>query len=155
MGLDMYMDATKRFYESEWYSGMPKNVLASDICKVMGVELVPDTDATSIDVSQRVGYWRKHNALHTYIVEQCAGGVDECQEIWLDEDRLKQLREAVEGDELNNGSGFFFGESPDINSEDEGEREYAEALKKDSLATIAKALEFQGKGFEITYRASW
>lgn len=41
---------------------------------------------------QQVGYWRKANAIHGWFVRECADGVDECQEIFVSRDQLKQLR---------------------------------------------------------------
>ncbi|CAJ0592398.1 unnamed protein product [Cylicocyclus nassatus] len=41
-------------------------------------------------------YWRKFNALHGYIVEKFANGVDECQDIHLTVDDLKTILKALE-----------------------------------------------------------
>lgn len=41
---------------------------------------------------QQLGYWRKANAVHGWFVRECAGGVDECQEIFVPRDYLARLR---------------------------------------------------------------
>lgn len=41
---------------------------------------------------QELGYWRKANAVHGWFVRECAGGVDECQEIIVPRDYLSRLR---------------------------------------------------------------
>ena len=66
-----------------------------------------------------VGYWRKANAIHGWIVDNCADGVDECQEIIVSKKELQNLYNDVvsvlEGKalaseaSLNPRSGFFFG----------------------------------------------
>lgn len=38
-----------------------------------------------------IGYWRKFNALHNYIVDNFADGVDECQEIPLTKENVVQI----------------------------------------------------------------
>lgn len=43
-----------------------------------------------------LGYWRKHPNLHGYIVKTFADGEDHCQEIELDEARLRRIIKAVE-----------------------------------------------------------
>ena len=64
-----------------------------------------------------LGYWRKHPNLHGYIVQNFADGVDECQPIYLGEDRLKELIKAVNENKLIPTTGFFFGESPEDSAE--------------------------------------
>jgi hypothetical protein len=66
-----------------------------------------------------VGYWRKANAIHGWIVENCADGVDECQEIIVSKGQLENLYDDVvsvlEGTSglseanLKPYPGFFFG----------------------------------------------
>ena len=66
----------------------------------------------------QIGYFRKFNALHAYIVNNLADGRDECQEIYITKDNLYTLlgklymisknNELAES-ELPTASGFFFG----------------------------------------------
>jgi hypothetical protein len=41
-----------------------------------------------------VGYWRKANAIHGWFTNNLAGGVDECQEIYVSRLALSDLRNA-------------------------------------------------------------
>lgn len=43
------------------------------------------------DIVEEVFYWRKANAIHQWFVDNCGGGVDECQRIRVGEDDLKKL----------------------------------------------------------------
>ena len=63
-------------------------------------------------------YLRKANAIHNYIIENHADGVDECQIITLNSDDLEALHEKVKAvvndrslapELLPTSSGFFFG----------------------------------------------
>jgi len=63
-----------------------------------------------------VGYFRKHNALHGWLVDNAQGGVDECQRVELSHELLTKLSSLVEtalqtrNDTLFTPvSGFFFG----------------------------------------------
>ena len=63
-------------------------------------------------------YLRKANAIHHYIVENHADGIDECQIIELSRDDLEELHERVKAvvndrslapELLPTSDGFFFG----------------------------------------------
>ncbi len=79
-------------------------------------------------IIEHVGYWRKFNALHNYIVENYADGRDEFQKIGLHEDDLREMlntlnqakdvldrnvSDEVKADKLSRilptAEGFFFG----------------------------------------------
>jgi hypothetical protein len=95
------------------------------------------------------GYWRKHPNLHGYIVQSFADGVDECQRIPLDEERLLLIMEAVKAKELPHTTGFFFGES-------EGTEEEA----REDLTILQGALDWlrtKEKDIwrSVYYQASW
>ena len=45
-----------------------------------------------MEVKQKVGYWRKANAIHNWVVSNCANGEDNCQEVHLSRDQLESLR---------------------------------------------------------------
>lgn len=66
----------------------------------------------------QIGYFRKFNALHNYIVNNLAGGVDRCQEIEITKDNLYALlgklymiskNNKIAESELPTADGFFFG----------------------------------------------
>jgi hypothetical protein len=125
MGLDMYLTGTKIFRGGgrPTKRGQKKGEL--------------------IDL----GYWRKHPNLHGYIVEHFAGGKDECQEIGLHSDDLRQIIEAIEAEELPETSGFFFGNS------DGTEKENDLQIFRQALAWLE---EPEGNVWRyVAYQASW
>lgn len=77
----------------------------------------------AIEVSVTCIYWRKANAIHAWFVDNCQGGIDECQEAVVHPEQLAQLRSVcldaltayTEGDLdkaaeiMTPRSGFFFG----------------------------------------------
>jgi hypothetical protein len=75
-------------------------------------------ESGGIEVSYPIAYWRKANAIHGWFVNKCAGGVDECQPIYVSREKLVVLRDlcrqsveqpAMAGDILPPTPGFFFG----------------------------------------------
>jgi hypothetical protein len=50
----------------------------------------------SLDVSVTVAYWRKANAIHAWFVKNVQDGVDECQESYVDREKLKELLDLCE-----------------------------------------------------------
>ena len=110
-----------------------------------------------------MAYWRKANAIHKWIVDNCADGRDECQEIYVPIDKLIELKDAC-GDVLENHSlakdllptceGFFF-----------GGQEYDEWYYRDVEYTydiLTKLINFLNEHsnglryrYEVIYNASW
>lgn len=92
-------------------------------------ELLADAHSPHLDVRRKDGgvdvavtciYWRKVNAVHAWFVDNCQGGVDECQESDpVDIEQLAYLRHLAQqsvdavraGEEppLNPRAWFFFG----------------------------------------------
>jgi hypothetical protein len=72
---------------------------------------------TGRSVTDQIGYLRKCNAIHGWIVRELAEGVDECQEIGMAPEDVDALLAAIEEALANPGargplepvSGFFFG----------------------------------------------
>lgn len=70
-----------------------------------------------VSTKEQVGYLRKANSIHGWIVRELAGGVDECQEIYLSKDDVDHLLADIEvalADPQGNtvlppAEGFFFG----------------------------------------------
>ena len=136
MGLDMYLSGEKFHWSS--------------ITEPNGA--VRQEDGYPVEtVSLRLGYWRKHPNLHGYIVQEFAGGVDDCREIRLNEENIRQIIDAIKNQDLPETSGFFFGESD--GSED------AESIKifNDALAWIDLPNADNGMRVSrtVVYRASW
>jgi hypothetical protein len=115
MGLDMYL-SSKRYmskYFDEKDSGRIQN-----INEIFGVEGDEDGDYGAQEVTFRVAYWRKANAIHQWFVENCQDGEDNCREYYVGRDQLEQLRETCKtvlsdlskaSELLPTQNGFFFG----------------------------------------------
>lgn len=95
-------------------------------------------------------YWRKANQVHAWFVEECGGGIDECQNIEVSAAKLGELvllcRKALRDKEplLEPRAGFFFGTT-------EIDESYWADLE-DTVSQLAPLAEFPGRMF---YRASW
>lgn len=112
-----------------------------------------DMYLTSLE-GYELGYWRKANQVHGYMVRNFAGGEDDCEEIALTRENLEKLQEdcrTVIGDMgkalelLPPTYGFFFG-SYDL------DEFYREDLYH-TIAIIDKCLATEEENF--IYRASW
>lgn len=93
MGLDMYL--YKRSYVQNW-GHTPKEEEHEITVKVGGkihADIKPERIAYIIE---QITHWRKFNALHGWIVENCAAGVDDCSEIYLSTEHIKNLLEILE-----------------------------------------------------------
>lgn len=152
MGLDSYLYAEK--YVSG-YDFDPKQKEANlKIKEALGftAEEYPES---SLTVSITVGYWRKANAIHAWFVDNCQGGVDECQKTLLSPNDLGHLlevcKEAIEtknADLLQPRGGFFFG-STDVDAY------YWEDIQN-TIDILTKVLnDPKLKGCDLYYKASW
>ena len=177
MGLDMYLYLKKERYVSTWTES-----------KLFPLEYPPelkpivDIAGRELSVEQktyyRIGYWRKANAIHAWFVRECAGGVDECQEIYVSKEKAKELLDlckqvlddhSLAEPLLPTQDGFFFGTTAydewyfkDI----EHTVEILEATLKvleqtDQLRENMKNSGFSWNdadgsyGYDIIYNASW
>ena len=165
MGLDMYLYADKyvsrKDYSNYNYgqdSEPSLNPVFQEIVSSLKAEALIDNDYTGMNVSLPVGYWRKANAIHGWIVDNCAGGVDECQRIYIPKDKAVELvslcREVLRNPSrafelLTPSEGFFF-----------GTYEIDEWYLNDIARTIdifTKVLEAADRNEidGVTYQASW
>jgi hypothetical protein len=105
------------------------------------------------EIVEEVGYWRKANAIHNWMVENVQDGNDDCGEYYVDEEDMKELIGIIDRvlsndergeDVLPTTSGFFFGNT----DYDEG---YIEDLKytRDILKQAIK------EGGSYYYSSSW
>ncbi len=52
----------------------------------------PDTGAmVLVKKDYKIGYFRKFNAMHGWVVKRCADGVDMCQDIEVSDERIREL----------------------------------------------------------------
>jgi hypothetical protein len=115
MGLDMYLSAKK--YLSKYFDAEDTGKInaINDIFGIVGEE---DGDYGAQEVTFRIAYWRKANAIHQWFVDNVQDGVDECQEACVPREKLEELMnlckqiiaEPKKGEELlPTQGGFFFG----------------------------------------------
>lgn len=161
MGLDQYLSIRKYIPRLEWgdYTDKPTETLQfRQIAEVSGMrEFVNDDGYTGAYIEVPTYYWRKANWLHNYIIENHAGGVDECQPIELSPGDLRDLVDLC-GDVLANknkasallptSSGFFFGST-------EYDDWYYESIE-DTFVGLGKLLDKLDEGEHYpVYQASW
>lgn len=167
MGLDMYLD--RESYVQNWDHQSPEERHTVTVEGPMGALIDPTKVA---NVTERVGYWRKANAIHNWFVQNVGGGVDECQRMYVSLEQLYDLLFACEGvlmahehggdweevarETLPPASGFFFGST-------ELDEWYLNDLR-DTVKIIREVTEpqyldtYQGTPFlkqDIYYQASW
>lgn len=163
MGLDMYLYAdnyvSRRTNERIGEYEYATNPAFQNVLSVLNAtHLVDENDFVGMSVSIPVGYWRKANAIHNWIVENCADGVDECQRIYVSKDKATELVNTCKQvitdpsfaeELLPPTSGFFFG-STDID-------EYYINDLKHTISVFEKVLKASERGEvdSVIYQASW
>ena len=128
MGLEMYLEGKKVFWNH---------------CDEQPQE---DGFKVSYHVLQ-LGYWCKHPNLHGFIVENFAGGKDDCSPVELVEADIEEIIGAVERDALPHTTGFFFGKS------DGTEKEEDLKILRAALDWVRRKERCVSK--YISYQASW
>ena len=157
MGLDMYLN--KKTYTQRW-SHQEKEKTFEVTVKRGGKKFsIIQPDRVSY-VIERVGYWRKFNALHRWFVENVQKGEDDCGEYSVEREQLRELlkdlskvidnpKEAKNA--LPTASGFFFGGTEYDEFYFQKVKETAELIE--SLLKEAEAdPEYLGEFF---YTSSW
>lgn len=149
MGLDMYLTAKR--YVSDY----------NDTDKVLSTELMrhfPELaeSQTIQEVSVRVGYWRKANAIHKWFVNNVQEGVDNCGSYLVSRESLTELRDicmrvrdwpgGLAAEQLPTASGFFFGNT-----------DYDEWYFRDieNTAKIIDECLLLPRSWEFEYSSSW
>lgn len=90
MGLDMYLDAKK--YISGWSHS--KDPLFDPLAKLLGFQ--PCSESPSMDLSVRIGYWRKANAVHNWFVQNIQNGDDDGRAYRVSREKLEKLKQDCE-----------------------------------------------------------
>lgn len=80
MGLDMYL------YKKTYIGNNYKKPEEQISIKVDGIK-----QERVNEIVERVGYWRKANAIHNWFINNCSDGDDDCREIYIDREKLKEL----------------------------------------------------------------
>lgn len=148
MGLDMYLYAERRVSTYRQEDELKRLAVALDF----PTDLI--TEYSSGSVRFPVGYWRKANAIHSWFVRHCQDGIDECQDTYVDRDKLELLLDACtkayvgETGDLEPTTGFFFG------SQDK-DTWYYEDLKYTILLLNRLLIDPALNGYDFYYRSSW
>ena len=164
MGLDMYLYLRK----SEYHSGgawkpeieREKAKYPKELKSVEEEIKQVNFPSVSVDIVYQVGYWRKANAIHSWFVENCADGVDDCRDIYVSKDQAKDLLTLCDKvladhskakEELPTQQGFFFG-SQEYDQFYFEDIEYTQHILEKVLAFLETK---EGKDYDIVYCASW
>lgn len=174
MGLDMYLYIEK--YESEYELEYEerKKLRERIMERLYPEEMLPlmrSMDAKRQITLNRIaryqiGYWRKANAIHNWIVQNCAGGTDDCRPIYMDISDVEKLRDTCNEvlrdkskapELLPTAEGFFFGgtEYDDWYMEDV---RYTSELLTEVLTFISSLKDDPvniHKSYYVLYEASW
>ena len=109
---------------------------------------------------EEVGYWRKENHIHKWFVDNCQGGIDECQEVEVPKEKLEELlvtcldilnnkdNQSLAESQLPTQAGFFFGGTEYDESYFDGVQSTIEILQK-----VLEETDFEES--VITYQSSW
>ena len=92
MGLDMYLYAEKYISSSNAFKENDPDMYNAGL-EAVKMNHLPKGNFPHLMVKADVAYWRKANAIHGWIIRNCADGVDECQEIVISSDKLTELRD--------------------------------------------------------------
>jgi len=163
MGLDMYLEVreyVKAFEYTEIENKFVRTPVEDGqaILRAVGLDAIASPEAYGVTVSATAIYWRKVNSIHQWFVDNCGGGVDECQQMYVSREKLTELRdlvemvynsksEAVAKEYLPTASGFFFG-STDYDEWYWSDLEY-------TLKELNRVLGTAGEYADFSYSASW
>lgn len=164
MGLDMYLGVREYVSTREWKNNESGDFVSVpvkagvDILKSTGLDKYASKDGYGVDVSATAIYWRKVNSIHQWFVDNCGNGEDNCQEMYVSDEKLRELldvvttvlkskNEAVAQEMLPTQSGFFFG-SQDYDEYYWGDLEYTKKELERILALGTDSVSFY-------YQASW
>jgi len=156
MGLDMYLYA-KQFVASSVYSKEEECKKVKSIARLMkGTKFLNDEFLQFAEVKLQIAYWRKANQIHKYFVDKCGDGKDDCQDMYVNPDHLKDLLWRCEtvlkdrsraGELLPPQSGFFFGST-------EVDEYYYDDLER-TVPVLQNILKNAPESWEFEYKASW
>ena len=164
MGLDMYLYLRK----SEYHSGCKwrpeeerkKAKYPKELAEFEKEIEQHNFTSVCIDTDYQVGYWRKANAIHGWLIGNCAEGIDNCRDVYVSKAMAQKLLDncnkvladkSLAKDQLPTQSGFFFG------SQDYDDWYFEDiAYTKHILEKVLAFLETEpGEDYKIIYCASW
>lgn len=86
MYAERYISSTDTFDEQD-----PQKY--KQILEIANMDNLPKGDLSNIYVKTQVGYWRKANAIHGWLIRNCADNIDNCEEFVIQPEQLIQLRD--------------------------------------------------------------
>lgn len=159
MGLDMYLYLEKYESVGRWDDDADQKMKGFYPKELEGfAEENSKRNFLSKQTSYQVGYWRKENAIHNWIVEHCAGGVDDQRKTYLTAEQAKELLQACKEVLTDNSKakellpttdGFFFGST-------DYDEWYFEGLEY-TVHLLEEVIKFIDKdpNWDIIYEADW
>ena len=160
----MYFYARKTTYKSFSKWDKPSKVGETDYPEDLKTfsDYIYDRNFKSVqtEIRYQIGYFRKFNALHSYIVKTFANGIDNCQDIILYKEDVEQIKKVLD-DVLNvhqqaekakeilpTQSGYFFGGT-------DYDEFYFDEVKvaADLMQSFLDNFDFEN--YQLVYRASW
>ena len=155
MGLDSHLYAIKHISGYEFSTDTEKSLYKSvkDTIGLKEDELQKHIPSGEIKLT--ILYWRKANQIHSWFVQNCQNGVDDCNTYHVERKQLEKLRDLCkevvatkDTSLLETKNGFFFGST-----------DYDEWYYKD-LEKTAKELDSilnnpKWSDWYFEYRASW
>jgi hypothetical protein len=156
MGLDMYL--SRKFYVKNWNHTADNDKYSITITKGEKPSLISTDKITSITTEEMV--WRKANAIHNWFVINVQDGNDDCNEYYVDTEKLKILLSIVNKvikdhskapELLPTSEGFFFG---DTSYDDNYFSDLEDTQKVISVLLLSEKNE-QNMDGELYYQASW
>jgi hypothetical protein len=150
MGLDMYL--YKKTYVKQWDHIKPEEQFQVSV-KRGGKAYKAINPKLICYITEEVGYWRKFNALHNWIIANCADHVDDCKDVYVEMSSMEDLLTILHNVQLHNEDadrlfptteGFFFGGT-----------EYGEYYFEQVSETIELLERLIQEPGDYYYRASW
>lgn len=148
------MDLFKKTYIGGQFEH--KEVTGNVDIKIKGKPVSIKTNRLAF-VVEVVGEWRKANHIHNWFITHCANGEDDCQDIYVGGEKLKELlktcKQVIKSPEkapelLPTQSGFFFGST-------EYDESYFEDIRY-TISVLESIIEEDPELNEIyIYSASW
>jgi hypothetical protein len=139
MGLDQYAYARK---------GEPQLETQTYTCEDLEGNEFERTETQEIWTDQmELAYWRKHPNLQGWMEqlwrEKGGEGEFNCVDVELTLEDLEQLEASIEGAELPDTDGFFFGSNSD------------DYYREGDLEFICEARQYLSDGYKIVYTSWW
>ena len=153
MGLDMWLYKKSYVKNSDYMKPEEKYDIS---IKKNGKDVEHINKDNIAYITEEIGYWRKFNALHNYIVANHQDGVDDCRDTYLTKNDLEKLLNIlleIQKDHnkadalLPTTPGFFFGGT-----------EYGDYYFNQidyTVELLSKYTSVDNSNCEFTYSSSW